>query len=377
MSSPTAAYIDPRDGTTYPLDRPLWSTPDQAPLMITDLPGIGPDDIVREDRSLWRYRAAFPMELPVLSLGEGMTPLIESAYGGAKLHFKLEWFAPTGSFKDRGAAVMVAYLKAHGITAILEDSSGNGGGAISCYGAAAGMRVRILAPSTTSPAKTAQMRAFNAEVQLVPGPRDECSREAIRQSAEIFYGSHAWQPFFLQGTKTLAYELWEQNGFVAPDNVIIPCGGGSNVMGCDIGFSELLAAGQIQRLPRLFAVQPANCAPIHASFDAGTEDRVDVQQTPTLAEGASIKLPVRLREVLRAVRRSNGATVAVGEDQILDAVTKLLARGLFAEPTSAMAAAAAEQLLRAGTIRPEENTVVVLTGSGLKASAFMTERFGQ
>jgi threonine synthase len=221
------------------------------------------------------------------------------------------------------------------------------------------------------------MRAFGAEVQLVPGPREECENEAIRQSAHIFYASHNWQAFFLQGTKTIAYELWEDLGFRAPDNIVIPVGAGSNLLGCDIGFGELLAARQITRLPRLFCAQAVHCAPIHASFTAGTDTLLPIEARPTIAEGTAIKRPVRLKQVLAALRRSGGATIANTEDEIRAAVRDLAALGLYAEPTSCSAVAAARKLIAAGTIKPNETTVVLLTGTGLKSTAFMTELFGQ
>ncbi len=371
-----ATYLDPVTGESFPLDTPLWRSPAGNPLMLSLLPGIGRGDIDTAARSHWRYRAALPLDIPApVTLGEGMTPLVEGRVPAGRVHFKLEWFAPTSSFKDRGASVMLSYLRQMGVPAILEDSSGNGGAAIAAYGAAAGLRVRILTPATAQPAKIAQMRAFGAEVQLVPGPREESEREAIRQSSEIFYASHNWQAFFLQGTKLLAYELWEDCGFSAPDNIVIPVGAGSNVLGCDIGFSELLRAGQIPKLPRLFCAQPANCAPIHAAFTAGVEEPVAITTAPTIAEGTAIKHPVRLKQVLQAIRRSGGGTITVSEQAITDAVIQLAATGLYAEPTSAGAAAAVQALLENGTISPAEKTVVLLTGSGLKASAFMTELF--
>lgn len=368
-----AQYIDPEDGAAYPLAEPRWRSDAGRPLMITALQGIGRDDIDARDRSIWRYRAALPIEIAPVSLGEGMTPLVKRRFGAVDLLFKLEWFAPTGSFKDRGASVMVSYLKGSGVPRILEDSSGNGGAAIACYGAAAAVGVKILAPATTQPAKIAQMRAFGADVQLVPGPREECQHEAIRQSEQIFYASHNWQAFFLQGTKLLAYELWEELGFDVPDNVIIPTGAGSNVLGLDLGFSELLAAGQITRRPRLFAAQPLNCAPI----DAAVHGRNAAPFAPTIAEGTAIKQPVRMRQVLEALKRSNGGAMAVTEDEIAAAVRALARTGLYAEPTSAVAAAAAQKLLAAGTIKPGERTVVLLTGTGLKATALMTEWFAK
>ncbi|XYD09260.1 threonine synthase [Methylobacterium sp. NMS12] len=374
-SSP--AYLDPATGATYPIETPRWRSETGGPLMITDLPGIGRAEIDTGQRSLWRYAAALPVAVadPV-SLGEGCTPLVRRPWRGGHAHFKLEWFAPSGSFKDRGASVMLSVLRQQGIDAVLEDSSGNGGAAVATYAAAAGMRAKILVPASTSPAKTVQMRAAGAAVELIPGTRQDTADAAVRQAEEIFYASHNWQAHFLQGTKTLAYELWEDLGFTAPDAVIIPCGAGSNILGCDIGFSELLRRGAITRLPRLYAVQPAHCAPLHAGFEAGAADFVPVTPRPTLAEGASIAQPVRGREVLAALRRSGGGTVAVSEDAIEAALMELARSGLYVEPTCAMAAAALTDLTARGAIRPDETTVVVLTGTGIKATPRIAELLG-
>ena len=368
------AYVEPVSGRRYRIDEPRWRSEEGLPLMITPLSGVGRDDILRDRRSIWRYAAALPIDVadPV-TMGEGCTPLVERRWNGARAHFKLEWFSPTGSFKDRGASVMISALRQQGVTRLLEDSSGNGGAAVAAYAAAAGIQAKILVPAYTQPAKTVQMRAYGAEVELVPGSRQDTSDEAIRQAGAIFYASHNWQAFFLQGTKTLAYELWEDLGFKAPDNVFIPTGAGSNVLGCDIGFGELLRRGEIQRLPRLFAVQPVNCAPIQAGFASGAADFRPIDPKPTIAEGAAIAKPVRAREVLAAIRRSGGAALAVSEAEIVGATLQLARSGLYAEPTSAIAAAGLSALVREGAIGGEETSVVVLTGSGLKA----TQRLGE
>jgi threonine synthase len=281
-ASEDTAYLDPRSGATYPLSIPRWCGDGQAPLLITPLPGITRDDIRPEVRSLWRYGAALPFvpENPI-TMGEGCTPLISRDIAGCSALLKCEWFMPTGSFKDRGATVMLSLLKAQGVTHVLEDSSGNGGAAISAYAAAGGMQAKILVPASTSPAKTVAARAAGAEIELVPGSRQDCADEALRQSTNIFYASHNWHPYFLQGTKTLAYELWEDLGFRAPDNVIVPCGAGSNILGLSIGFDELMRAGQITKMPRIFAVQPENCAPIARAF----LKKDPVEAIPTIAEG--------------------------------------------------------------------------------------------
>ena len=371
------AYLDPRNGQTFPLDEPRWCGQNLAPLLLTPMQGLTPDDIDRTTRSLWRYRAAFPLRIDKpITLGEGCTPLLPRSIHGASVLVKAEWFNPTCSFKDRGASVMLSLLRAQGIAHVLEDSSGNGGAAVSAYAAAGGMAATIMAPESTSPAKTVQMRAHGAAVELIPGNRQATSDAAIARADSIFYASHNWHPFFLHGTKTLAYELWEDLGFRAPDNIITPCGAGSNVLGCHIGFSELLRAGQIDFLPRIFAAQPAHCAPIAAAFLAGGDEPVDTPIAPTIAEGTAIAQPIRLREVLGALRATSGGAVMLTEQEIAAATLELAGMGLYVEPTAAQPAAALRKLLAAGAIRPDETTVLVLTGSGLKATPRIAELLG-
>jgi threonine synthase len=259
---------------------------------------------------------------------------------------------------------MLSLLRQQGIGAVLEDSSGNGGAAIAAYAAAGGMRATIMTPASTSPAKTVQMRAHGAVVELVPGTRQETAEAAERRAASVFYASHNWHPFFLHGTKTLAYELWEDLDFTAPDNVIVPCGAGSNVLGCGIGFGELLRAGEIAALPRIFAAQPANCAPIAAGF----QEAAPVAITPTIAEGTAIAAPVRLAEVLGTLRETEGGAVMLTEAEIAAAVFELARLGLYVEPTGAQVVPAFARLLESGAITPDQRTVLVLTGSGLKAT---------
>jgi threonine synthase len=371
------AYLDPRSGQTFPLDQPRWCGPDQAPLLLTALPGLNRDQIDRTARSLWRYRSAFPFQVDEpISLGEGCTPLLRRSLYGNQVLLKCEWFNPTCSFKDRGASVMLSLLRAQGVDAVLEDSSGNGGAAVAAYAAAGAMHATIMAPASTSPAKTVQMRAHGATVELIPGSRQDTADAAIARSATIFYASHNWHPFFLHGTKTLAYELWEDLGFRAPDNVITPCGAGSNVLGCEIGFTELLRAGEIEAMPRIFAAQPANCAPIVSAFLAGGDEPVAAPITPTIAEGTAIAQPIRLREVLGTLRATRGGAVRLTEEEIGQATIDLARIGIYVEPTSAQVAVAWQKLLQTGTITTEQTTVLVLTGSGLKATPRMADLLG-
>ncbi|SFF13297.1 threonine synthase [Blastococcus tunisiensis] len=371
MGTDTAPALLDRSGSTYPLTGRRWRGEDGSPLAVTPLPGLTPAQIDQGERSLWRYRAVLPVDAEHrVTLGEGLTPLVPLTWGEHRVHAKLEWFNPTSSFKDRGVSVMVSHLRSQGADRVLEDSSGNGGAAVAAYAAAAGIRAKIIVPAATSAPKILQARAFGAEIELVGGTRDEVGAEAVRQSERIPYASHNWHPMFVQGTKTIAYEIWESLGFTAPDNVVLVAGAGSQILGCDIAFSELLAAGQIDRLPRLLVGQPEHWATIADTFN-GADPAARGERVPTVAEGASIATPVRLPETVEALRRSRGAAVAVPEERIHDAVRALAARGLYAEPTSAVAAAALDHFIADGTITPGQTTVVVLTGSGLKSADTM------
>jgi threonine synthase len=362
-------YIDSVTGETYPLDQPRWCADNGNYLNLGRARGLKRADIDRESYSVWRYAKGFLASARhAVSLGEGWTPLISREWDGVRVLMKLEFMMPTGSFKDRGMTVMLSHLKSRGIDYVLEDSSGNAGASLSAYAAAAGMRCRILVPETASYPKIAQIAACGADVITVRGSRQDVADAAMRMSREIFYASHNWQPFFVEGTKTLAYELWEQLGFRAPDNVIVPLGYGSNILGCERGFAELVRNGEIAKVPRLFGIQAANCAPYYAAFKAGADQLVPTAIGSTVAEGIASSKPTRVREVLAAVRDSGGAIVAVSEDKIVASLGALAGQGFYVEPTSAAAAAGLSQLMRSGAIRRNESTVLVLTGSGLKAS---------
>jgi len=367
-------YIDAATGATYPLDKPRWCGDGGAHLNLGDAPGLTRGEIDTTKYSVWRYARALLVEAKdAVTLGEGWTPLVDGKLDGISVTMKLEFMMPTGSFKDRGMTTLITYLKNRGVMSVLEDSSGNAGASMAAYSAAAGMKARILVPETASYPKIAQMAATGADVVTVKGSRQDVADAALRYAKEIFYASHNWQPFFLEGTKTLAYELWEQFGFNIPDNIVFPVGYGSNVCGCERGFAELKRRGEIDRLPKLFAVQAANCAPLYAAFKAGADEAVPTDVATTVAEGIASSKPTRLREVVRAVRNSGGSIVAVSEDEIVSALGALARQGLYVEPTSAAAAAGLRQLFKSKAIVPEQKTVLVLTGTGLKAS----EKIGQ
>jgi threonine synthase len=360
-----AIYLCPACGTTKTADRPLWCCDCGSHLNLAPESGMTRGEIETGEASLWRYRAALSLAGPPrVSLGEGWTSLVTREWDGAAIHFKLESQMPTGSFKDRGTAVMLNHLLEVDVGPIHEDSSGNAGSSIATYAAAAGIPCRIFVPANAPRGKVVQIAAAGAVVETIGGTRQNVTDAALAATGDSFYASHNWQPFFIEGTKTLAYELWEQLGFAVPDNVLVPTGYGSNILGLDRGFDELIRAGEVARRPRLFAVQAANCAAFAAAWN---DDKAFAPQ-PTVADGIATVKPVRIAEVLSALRRSQGGVIAVPESDIGPALLRLGRLGLYVEPTSATVGAALSRLLAAGTIRQGETTIAVVTGHGLKAA---------
>jgi threonine synthase len=377
MAKP-ASYRCPACGATPAVGRPLWRCACGSHLNLAPGQGLVRGEIDRSAASLWRYHAALALDGPPrVSLGEGWTPLVERSWAGSKVLFKLESQMPTGSFKDRGTAVMLNHLLAVGVGPVHEDSSGNAGASLATYAAASGLPCRIYVPATAPRSKIVQIAAAGAEVRAIAGARQAVTEAALAAIGESFYASHNWQPFFIEGTKTLAYELWEQLGFIVPDNILVPTGYGSNILGLERGFDELVRRGEIAQRPRLFAVQAANCAALAAAWAVDAGDYVPFTPASTAADGIATMKPVRTREVLGALRRSHGGVVAVPEADIAPALRTLSRLGLFVEPTAATAAAALSQLLNAGTIKTAETTVVVLTGHGLKATDKIAELLGE
>ena len=369
-----ARFRCPACGTAYPADRPLWQCHCGGPLDLEPGQGLRRSDIDADAASLWRYRAALALkDTPRVSLGEGWTPLVAQQWDGVPVRFKLESQMPTGSFKDRGTVVMLNHLLEVGVGAIHEDSSGNAGSSIATYAAAAGLRCRIYVPASAPRGKVVQIAATGAEVRAIPGTRQAVTDAALAAVGQSFYASHNWHPYLIEGTKTLAYELWEQLGLAVPDNILVPTGYGSNILGLDRGFDELIRQGKIARRPRLFAVQAENCSAFAAAWAVDAADYVPFNPSPTIADGIATVKPVRTAEVLAALRRSGGGVVTVPEVEIGPALKTLGRLGLFVEPTAATAGAALSRLLRDGMIRPEETTIVVLTGHGLKATDKIAE----
>jgi threonine synthase len=316
-------------------------------------------------RGIARFRATFPLSpaTPLISLGEGGTPLLPVQVGTRVLHFKCEHLNPTGSYKDRGTAVLLSALSAAGVKEAVEDSSGNAGASFAAYAARAGLRARVFVPASASGPKRAQIESYGATLAAIDGPRSAAA-EAVRREAEagVVYASHAYLPHGMAGVATIAYELVEQLGRV-PGAVIAPVGHGGLLVGVHRGFAALHQAGLIPALPRMIGVQAQACAPVWAVYTSGGPGLSLVQEGETRAEGIRVRFPVRGDAALAAVESTGGTIVAVAEDELLRAWDLLARAGLNVEPTSAVVWTAALLLLD----DLPDPAVALLTGSGFKS----------
>ena len=362
-------------GAASPLDQPIWRCPRCDGLLdVVSTVYFDPEAVEPECPGLWRYRRSLPIasDANIVTLGEGWTPLLPWVIDGREVWLKQEQLFPTGSYKDRGATVLISAARERGVASVVEDSSGNAGSAIAAYCARAGIDCRILAPADTSPAKLAQIRAYGAELIAVPGNREATAAAAWELARTAYYASHVWNPFFIQGTKTFAYEVCEQLGWRAPDAVVLPVGNGTLLLGAAIGFDDLLRSGVIAHIPRLIGVQSAACAPLAAAQAGEAFD--PLQAAATLAAGIAIAAPARGEQILEAVSSSGGTIVTVREAAIRDALRLLVRQGLFVEPTAAATIAGLRQVLGELT---GQTVVSALTGHGLKAAAKVAKVIGE
>jgi threonine synthase len=272
---------------------------------------------------------------------------------------------PTGSYKDRGSSLLLTVLRAAGVTEVVEDSSGNAGASIAAYASAAGVAATIFVPAHASPAKKKQIATFGATLKEVEGPREATSARCHEAARETVYASHAWHPAFLLGQVAAAWELWEQTEGNLPDAIVMPLGQGGLLLGYYRGLRALREAGRIERLPRLVGVQAVACAPVVRAWERGADTVAPAEEQPTVAEGIRIPAPARGREILQALRDSDGWMLAVEDDAIVDARRALAHRGLFVETTSAVPMATLLEVRnRLGT---EATILIPLSGSGLKS----------
>lgn len=365
-----AAYRCPQDGTRVPVEAAApWCCPvcrgpwdldfSPAPVDLKSLAG--------RVNSLWRYAEALPLDgPPPVTLGEGRTPLVPLT---DTVSAKLDFLMPTLSFKDRGAVVLAELARRLGPERVVADSSGNAGTSVAAYLARAGLPCTVYVPEATSPKKVEQIGAHGARVERVPGDREATAR-AARTAADApgtFYASHVFNPYFLHGTKTYVYELWEELGGRLPDAIVVPVGNGTLLLGAALATAELYAHGLIAERPALVAVQAEAVSPLATAFWAGAHGLSDeedgaVAAADTLAEGIAIPRPPRARQILRAVRESGGTFLTATEDQLRAAQRDLARRGLFVESTGVACWAA----VSASDAFAGRSVVVPLCGAGLK-----------
>ncbi len=379
-----AAHLEcTRCGARHPAGVPLGLSPCcGAPLYARyDLAALSgrfrPEALTTRAPTLWRYAEVLPIQSEAgrLSLGEGFTPLLSTprlarALGVERLWVKDEGQTPTGSFKARGMAVAVAVARALGIDAVAVPSAGNAGSAAAAYAAAAGLAAHVVVPADTPRVIVEEIRALGAELELVPGLITDAARRVAEGVA-----AHGWfdlstlkEPYRGEGKKTMAYELFEQLGGRLPDAIVYPTGGGTGLLGMWKAFDEMEALGWIGReRPRMFSVQASGCAPIVRAWEKGVEDAGVWPDAHTRAAGLRVPRAIGDFLILRAIRASGGAAVAVS-DEALEAGVRLIGSttGVFAAPEGGATAAALPILLERGLLRPEEEVVLFNTGSGLK-----------
>lgn len=336
--------------------------------------------------SMWRYAPVLPVSKPaaIVSLGEGMTPLIHTKRLGARLGaddlwVKDEGVNPTGSFKARGLSCAISMCAELGIKKVAIPSAGNAAGAMSAYAAAAGMEAYIFMPRDVPQSNYIECCATGAKVTLVNGLISDCGKMvAARKDAEGWFEiSTLKEPYRIEGKKTMGYEVAEQFRWELPDAIFYPCGGGVGMIGMWKAFDEMETLGWIgKKRPKMIAVQAEGCAPIVRAFKQGKTHSEFFENAETVASGLRVPKAIGDFLVLNAVRESGGTAVAVSDDAMIQAGIDLASdEGIFAAPEGGACVAALKILLDNGFLKREERIVIYNTGSGLKYLEAYSPRF--
>ena len=356
-----------------PAEKPLFARYDLASLRQR----FAPEALRGREPTLWRYTEVLPVRDPAcrITLGEGFTPLLESARLARSLDVGRLWIKdegqnPTGSFKDRGLCMAVSRALELGAEALAIPSAGNAAGASAAYGARAGLPVHVVVPSDTPAPILAEIRALGANLQLLDGLISDCAR-VVREGCR----KHGWwdlstlkEPYRIEGKKTMGYELFEQLGGRLPDAIVYPTGGGTGLVGMWKAFAEMEALGWIgAERPKMFTVQADGCAPMVRAWEEGRDEAGTWENAVTYAAGLRVPGAVGDFLILRALRESKGGAVSVADREMakwVDAVGR--ATGIFAAPEGGATAAAVPKLRRMGLVGAEDEVVLFNTGSGLK-----------
>ena len=370
------------DGTHLPADQPQTLHKDRPLWVRYDLEAVGramsKEALLRRLPNLWRYRELLPHaeEKDIVSLGEGMTPLIHCPQLGAKfgltdLWIKDESQLPTGSFKSRGQALAITMAKQFGIRRVAIPTAGNAGGAMAAYAARAGMEAYVFMPDDTPAINQYECRLAGAKTFLVNGLITDCGR-MVREGKERmqwFDISTLKEPYRIEGKKTMGLELAEQFDWRLPDVILYPTGGGTGLIGMWKAFHELAALGWLadERRPRMVAVQSAGCAPIVRAFEAGERFAEPFPNAATIASGIRVPAAVGDFMILDAVRQSGGRAIAVEEARIREWMSLgMRSEGIAICPETAACIGALEELSRQHWIRGDERVVIYNTGAAQK-----------
>ena len=367
---------------TCPCGAPLLAAYDLSRAAAQTSPG----DIAARPPTLWRYHELLPVSSPgrVVTLGEGMTPLLPmprlgASLGVPRLLMKDESPLPTGTFKARGAAVGVSRAAELGASGVALPTNGNAGAAWAAYAARAGLPCLVVMPAAAPQITWAECAAAGARTFLVDGLIGDAGRvirAALAGRPGYLNASTLMEPYRLEGKKTIGIELAEQLGWRVPDVIVCPAGGGVALIGIAKGLRELRALGWIGAgMPRLVAVQAAGCAPIAAAFERQARDTAPWAEPATLAFGLTVPNPLGGFLVLDAVRATEGTALAVTDEELLASQRQVAqAEGTWVCPEGAACFAAVARLREAGWLAPADEVVVVNTGAGLKYPAAMTAR---
>ncbi|MTI69672.1 MAG: threonine synthase [Firmicutes bacterium] len=331
------------------------------------------EDILQNEWSLFRYLKTLPFDdnfnlWKDISMGEGLTPIVPLEKNNPNLLVKVDYSMPTLSFKDRGAVILISKAKELGVKKVIQDSSGNAGTSIAAYASRADIKCDIYVPEGTSSKKIKQISSHGAKVNIVKGTREDTQKAALNavKNGEGFYASHVYNPFFYQGTKTYAYEIYEQLNGDMPSSVVIPVGNGTLLLGCYYGFKELLSLGLIEKLPKIIAIQAEGCAPIYKAFKEGKNYVDEIKNTGTLAEGIAIAKAMRGKQILEAIKASKGDIIKAPENKIIDTKKYLANKGFYVEPTTAATFAGFLKYYKKNDYSLDYKVVIPLCGSGLK-----------
>jgi len=323
--------------------------------------------------SLWRYRKMLPVadSTQIAPLQVGWTPLyrastVEKQLGLNNVYIKDDGRNPTASLKDRASAVGIAKAREAGATTICAASTGNAASSLAGFAASAGMKTVIFVPKRAPKAKVTQLLVYGAKTVIV----DDSYDRAFELSVEItkkfgFYNRNcAYNPFLVEGKKTVAYEIWEQMGFEVPDRVYVSIGDGCITSGIYKGFYDLMQLGLSDRLPRIIGVQAAGCNPVEVALKTG---EFVAQQGNTIADSIAVGIPRNRLKAMRAFKESNGDCISVTDDEIKSALLEMpRSTGVFGEPAGVTAFAGFKKHAVTGNIKADEKVVVLITGNGLK-----------